>query len=94
MNFVFLNHKTISMNKPFVKVILVSIFALILASCGSKYNKLKFKDPNDGDKTVYGDVGGEPLTVTTPSKPDPSVGEISKPNAGKFREQIEATIQH
>ncbi|MBC7388182.1 MAG: hypothetical protein H7329_03130 [Opitutaceae bacterium] len=82
------------MNKYLVKLIILSIFSLVLASCGSKYNKLKFKDPNDGDKAIYGDIGGEPLTVTTPSKPDPLVGEISKPNAGKFREQIEATIQH
>ena len=84
----------ISMNKPVLKFIFLSIFTLILASCGSKYNKVKFKDPHDGDTEIYGNIGGEPLTVTTPSKPDPSVGEISKPHAGKFLEQIEATIQH
>ena len=94
MNCVFLNPKTILMNKLFVKLIILSIFSLVMASCGSKYNKVKFKDPNEGDKTVYGDVGGEPLTVTTPSKPDPTVAAISKPNNAKFLEQIEATVQH
>ena len=82
------------MNKPAFKLIFLAVFALSIASCGSKYNKLKFKDPNEGDKEIYGNIGGEPLHVSNPSKPDPSVGEISKPNAGKFREQIEATIQH
>lgn len=82
------------MNKPLVKLFVFFLFSLILASCGSKYNKIKFKDPHDGDKEIYGNIGGEPLHVSNPSKPDPLVGEISKPNAGKFREQIEATIQH
>lgn len=69
------------------------LFVALLSACGSKYNKIKFPDPNEGNSEVYGNVGGEPLTVAEPSKADPAVGEVSKEAAPKFREQIEAGIQ-
>ena len=81
------------MNKSILTLILSSLFVVLLASCGSKYNRIKFPDPNETNKDVYGNKGGDPITVAEPTKPDPAVGEISKPNAGKFREQIEASIQ-
>ena len=82
------------MNKSILSVIATSLLAVaVLSSCGSKYNKLKFDDPNSENKEVYGDVGGEPLTVATPSKADPSVAEISKEGTPKFREAVEASVQ-
>lgn len=82
------------MNKSILRIIASTFFVTaILSSCGSKYNKIKFDDPNADNKEVYGNVGGEPLTVETPSKPDAAVGAISKEATPKFKEQIEATIQ-
>jgi len=82
------------MNKSVVTFISTFLFAVaFLSSCGSKYNKIKFHDPNEGSTEIYGNIGGEPLTVTEPSKSDPAVGDIAKEAAPKFREQIEATVQ-
>ena len=82
------------MNKFASKIVLASFVGMsLLSSCGSKYNKTKFKDPNEGSQKVYGDIGGEPLTVTTPSVADPSVGEISKEATPKFREEVEKAFQ-
>ena len=82
------------MNKSVVRIIASSLFVVaVLSSCGSKYNKLKFHDPNEGNTDVYGNIGGDPLTVTTPSKADPAVGEITKEAAPKFKEQIQAVVQ-
>jgi hypothetical protein len=82
------------MNRSVLRIIASTLFvAGILSACGSKHNKIKFEDPNRDNKEVYGNIGGEPLTVETPSKPDAAVGEISKEAAPKFKEQIEATVQ-
>ena len=82
------------MNKSVLRVIALSLFAVaVLSSCGSKYNKTKFSDPNADNSEIYGNVGGEPLTVENPSKPDPAVGEITKEASPKFKEQIEASVQ-
>jgi hypothetical protein len=82
------------MNRSVLGIIASSLFVTaILCACGSKHNKIKFEDPNLDNKEVYGNVGGEPLTVETPSKADPAVGEILKQVAPKFKEQIEATVQ-
>ncbi len=82
------------MNKSILSVIASSLFAVaILSSCGSKYNKTKFEDPNAENETVYGNVGGEPLTVETPSKADPSVAAISKEGTPAFREAVEKSVQ-
>lgn len=82
------------MNRSVLSIFASTLFvAAILSSCGSKYNKIKFDDPNADNKEVYGNVGGEPLTVETPSKADTAIGAISKEAAPKFKEQIEATVQ-
>lgn len=42
-----------ALRKPIVILtVITAIFAL--ASCGSKYNNTKFKDPNEGNPHVYG----------------------------------------
>lgn len=82
------------MNKSVLNIIASTVFTVaVLSSCGSKYNKIKFEDPNADNSEVYGNIGGEPLTVENPSKGDPAVGEITKEAAPKFREQIEASVQ-
>lgn len=82
------------MNKSVLRIFASALFVTaIVSSCGSKYNKIKFEDPNGGNKEVYGNVGGEPLTVETPSKADAAVGAVSKEAAPKFKEQIEASVQ-
>ena len=82
------------MNRSVLSIFASTLFVTaILSSCGSKYNKIKFEDPNSENKEVYGNVGGEPLTVEKPSKADPTIGAITKEAAPKFKEQIEATVQ-
>jgi len=82
------------MNKSVLRVIASSFFVVaVLSSCGSKYNKIKFPDPNADNTEVYGNIGGDPLTVETPSKADPAVGAITKEAAPKFKEQIEESVQ-
>ena len=84
----------IEMNRSVLRIIASTLFVTaILSSCGSKYNKIKFDDPNADNKEIYGNIGGEPLTVETTSKPDAAVGAISKEGTSKFKEQIEATVQ-
>ena len=82
------------MNRSVLRIIASTLFvAAILSSCGSKYNKTKFDDPNVDNKEVYGNIGGAPLTEETPSKADASIGAISKEAIPKFKDQVDATVQ-
>ncbi len=42
-----------SLKKIFVGLFVVAATAAVV-SCGSKYNKIKFEDPNKGNTEVYG----------------------------------------
>lgn len=42
-----------SLKKIFVGLFVVAATAAVV-SCGSKYNKIKFEDPNKGNSEVYG----------------------------------------
>ena len=83
------------MNNSVIKLSACFLLTLVLGtSCGSKYNKTKFEDPNAENADVYGDVNNtEPLQLANPAAADPAVGAISKEVAPKFRERIEQTIQ-
>jgi hypothetical protein len=82
------------MNKSFSKAILSAIFmTAVVSACGSKYNKLKFKDPNGGKTEIYGNIGGEPVQLSGEYKGDPAVAELSKEATPAFRERVEASVQ-
>ena len=40
--------------KKISSVLAIFTIAFAVISCGSKYNKIKFKDPNAGDERIYG----------------------------------------
>ena len=81
------------MKKSVITLLSFAVLAISISSCGSKWNKLKFKDPNADNKDVYGVKGGEPIQLSGKYTPDPAVAELSKEGTPKFREQIEASIQ-
>jgi hypothetical protein len=81
------------MSKSLYTLVPSVMLALVFSSCGSKYNKIKFKDPHAGSKEIYGVIGGEPLQLSGTFTPDPKVKELSSEVTPKFREQVEASFQ-
>lgn len=81
------------MNKSVLRVIGFLLFVTAtLASCGSKYNKLKFHDPNEGNTEIYSE-GTEPKQLAEPAKPDAAQGEEVKKIASDFRGVVEKSIE-
>ncbi len=81
------------MSKSVFNFVSCAVLAIAFCSCGSKYNKIKFKDPHAGSKEIYGNIGGEPVQLAGPFTPDPAVKELSTEATPKFRELVEASIQ-
>ena len=83
------------MNNTVLRILSASFLAVILfTSCGSKYNKTKFKDPNFESPEIYGEVGNpEPLQLARPYTPDTNVAAESKEVTPKFREKVEQSVQ-
>lgn len=80
------------MKKSAITFLSFAVLAIAASSCGSKWNKLKFKDPNADNKDVYGVKGGEPIQLSGKYTPDATVAELSKAATPKFREQVEASV--
>ncbi len=57
---------------------------LVVSACGARYNTIKQKDPHEGDKRVYGDIGGPALQLQNKYEADPA----QDAKATKIREKF------